>query len=265
VEASGRLLESTGTLKSAAEAVAQDAFAVTSLTEEGHRHLAAYDTGSLFHRALGLAQELAATSATILESPVQDGRISAEQLLALDYTEIRGPEIQTLSRFFNVLHVPPEGFTPPKFRTAYDGLVDRALQEAFDRVLEQEPRLTFALIIDLNSYGPSHNKAFTQDWSGQPDRDLAGNRVKRFFTDNRVLVRGARHGLGEAAEALPDRVDRAAFQRVADLSEKAASRQEFLVQTYARDTGAIITVLTVPLFVRGQRYGVSLLGWSSDA
>ncbi|NWJ39674.1 MAG: hypothetical protein HXX12_01735 [Geothrix sp.] len=264
MEASGRLLESTGTLKSAAEAVAQDAFAVTSLTEEGHRHLAAYDTGSLFHRALGLARDLATTSATILEGPVREGRISAEQLLALDYTEIRGPEIQSLSRFFNVLHVPQEGFTPPKFRTAYDGLVDRTLQEAFDRVLEQEPRLTFALIIDLNSYGPSHNKAFAKDWTGQPDRDLAGNRVKRFFTDNRVLVRGARHGLGEAAEALPDRVDRTAFQRVADLGEKAASREEFLVQTYARDTGAIITVLTVPLFVRGQRYGVSLLGWSSD-
>jgi methyl-accepting chemotaxis protein len=264
VEASGGLLESTGTLKAAAEAVAQDAFAVTSLTEEGHRHLAAYDTGSLFHRALGLARELATTSAAILETPVKEGRITAEQLLALDYTEIRGAGIQSLSRFFSVLHVPPEGFTPPKFRTAYDGLVDRALQEAFDRVLQQEPRLTFALIIDLNAYGPSHNKAFTKDWTGQPDRDLAGNRVKRFFTDNRVLVRGARHGLGVAAEALPDRASRLEFQRVADLSEQASSRQEFLVQTYARDTGAIITVLTVPLFVQGQRYGVSLLGWSSD-
>ncbi|MCE1203678.1 MAG: methyl-accepting chemotaxis protein [Holophagaceae bacterium] len=264
VAASGRLLDSTDTLKSAAEAVAQDAFAVTSLTEAGHRHLAAYDTGSLFHRALGLARDLAVTSSEILEGPVREGRIRPEQLLALDYTEIRGAEVQTLSRFFNVLHVPPEGFTPPKFRTAYDGLVDLALQKAFDRVLEQEPRLTFALIIDLNTYGPSHNKAFTKDWTGKPDKDLAGNRAKRFFTDNRVLVRGARHGLGEAAEALPDRADRAAFQRVADLSETAAGHQEFLVQTYARDTGAIITVLTVPLFVRGQRYGVSLLGWSSD-
>jgi methyl-accepting chemotaxis protein len=264
VEASGKLLESTGTLKSAAEAVAQDAFAVTSLTEEGHRHLAAYDTGSLFHRALGLARGLASTSSTILEGTVKEGRISAEALLALDYTEIHGSEIQSLSRFFNVLRVSPEGFTPPKFRTAYDALVERTLQEAFDGILGQEPRLTFALIIDLNSYAPSHNKVFSKDWTGQPDKDLAGNRVKRFFTDNRVLVRGARHGLGEAAEALPDRADRATFLRVSDLSEQAAHRQEFLVQTYARDTGAIITVLTVPLYVLGQRYGASLLGWSSD-
>ncbi|HEY3400226.1 MAG TPA: methyl-accepting chemotaxis protein [Geothrix sp.] len=264
VEASGHLLESTGTLKSEAEAVAQDAFRLSSLTEVGHRHLAAYDTGSLFHRALGLARRLAATSARILEAPVAEGRVRAEQLLALDYTEIRGPEIQSLSRFFSVLRVPPDGFTPPKFRTAYDALVERPLQEAFDQVLAEEPRLTFALILDLNSYAPSHNRRFAQDWTGQPGQDLAGNRVKRFFTDNRVLVRGARYGLGEAAEALPDRARREDFLRVADLGAKAPAREDFLVQTYARDTGAIITVLTVPVHACGQRYGVSLLGWSSD-
>jgi hypothetical protein len=95
-------------------------------------------------------------------------------------------------------------------------------------------------------------------------QDLAGNRAKRFFTDNRVLVRGARHGLGEIAEGLPDQVGRGDFMGVADLSEKASSGGEFLVQTYARDTGAIITVLTIPLYACGQRYGASLLGWSAD-
>ncbi len=264
VEASGRLLESTGTLKSEAEAVAQDAFRLSSLTEVGHRHLAGYDTGSLFHRALGLARDLSATAAQVLEAPVTEGRIKAQELLALDYTEICGPGIQSLSRFFNVLHVPQAGFTPPKFRTAYDALVERPLQEAFDQVMGRESRLIFALILDLNSYAPSHNKQFSQDWTGQPDKDLGGNRVKRFFTDNQVLVRGARYGLGEAAEALPDRARREDFRRVADLGAKALTREDFLVQTYARDTGAIITVLTVPLCVCGERYGASLLGWSGE-
>lgn len=264
VDASGQLLGSTETLKGEAEAVAKDAFRLSSLTEQGHRHLAAYDTGSLFHRALGLARELADASARVLEAPVREGRLRAEDLLALDYTEIRGADIQSLSRFFSVLRVPPEGFRPPKYRTAYDGMVEHPLQEAFDRILDQEPRLTFALILDLNSYAPSHNRRYVQDWTGQPDQDLAGNRAKRFFTDNRVLVRGARHGLGEAAEGLPDQASREAFGRVADLSEGASGPGDFLVQTYARDTGAIITVLTVPVHVCGQRYGVSLLGWSSD-
>ena len=37
------------------------------------------------------------------------------------------------------------------------------------------------------------------------------------------------------------------------------------MQTYARDTGALMTVLTVPVYVMGQRYGASLLGWTEDA
>ena len=39
---------------------------------------------------------------------------------------------------------------------------------------------------------------------------------------------------------------------------------EFLVQTYARDTGAIVTVLTIPLFVKHQRREAVLLGWNTD-
>ncbi len=264
VESAGNLMESTKTVKSAAEAVAQDAFGMTSLTEEGHRLLATYDTGSLFHRSLGLARELAATSTRILESQVAAGRLRAEDLLALDYREIRGSDIHSLSSFFNVLRVPSGGFQPPKYRTAYDALVERSLQEAFDKVLQQEPRLTFALILDLNSYAPSHNGCFSKDWTGQPDQDLAGNRVKRFFTDNWVLVRSARHGLGKDAEALPDRASRSDFERVADLRKAPSSGDDFLVQIYARDTGAIITVLSVPLFLFGQRYGISLLGWSGE-
>lgn len=265
LEASGRLLESTGALKSGAEAVAQEAFSTSSLTEEGYRSLAAYSTGTIFHRALGLARKLTITCSKILEAPVLDGRLSKADLLALDYREIQGADIRSLSRLFNVLRVPIEGFSPPKYHTAYDALVDQPLQEAFDQVMEQETRLIFALILDLNSYGPTHNRRFMQDWTGEPDKDLAGNRVKRFFTDNRVLVRGARHGLGEAAEALPDRAGRGAFQGAADLAESASLPGDFLVQTYARDTGAILTVLNVPLYVCGERYGSTLLGWPTEA
>ena len=264
VHSSRHLLDSTGTLEAEAEAVAQDTFKLSVFAEAGHRHLAAYDTGSLFHRALTLGRELTVRSAAVLEAPVTAGRLRAEDLLSLDYREISGPMISSLASFFDIQRVPAEGFTPPKYRTAYDAQVERPLQEAFDHILDLEPRLTFALVIDLNSYAPSHNSRFSQGWTGQPDKDLAGNRVKRFFTDNRVLVRGARHGLGEAAEALPDRVTREAFHRVTELGERTALQDDFLVQTYARDTGAIITVLSIPLHVCGQRYGVSLLGWSSE-
>jgi methyl-accepting chemotaxis protein len=104
-----------------------------------------------------------------------------------------------------------------------------------------------------------------KDWTGEPDKDLAGNRVKRFFTDNSVLVRGARVGLGAAAIGLPHRASRADFERTGcDLTDSRQQSQAFMVQTYARDTGAFVTVVTVPIFARGRRWGAGLVGWSED-
>ena len=104
-----------------------------------------------------------------------------------------------------------------------------------------------------------------KDWTGDPAQDLAGNRVKRFFTDARVLVRGARTGLGPAADTLEDRATPEAFLRAGcPMVETPELREAFLVQTYARDTGALVTALSVPLHVCGKRYGASLLGWTED-
>jgi methyl-accepting chemotaxis protein len=38
----------------------------------------------------------------------------------------------------------------------------------------------------------------------------------------------------------------------------------FLLQTYARDTGAVLTTLSVPLYVKGERYGCVCLGWDPE-
>lgn len=111
-----------------------------------------------------------------------------------------------------------------------------------------------------------HNRAFCKDWTGIPERDLVGNRVKRFFWDQRVLVRGARVGLGAAAERLPNMATRQQFiEAGCDLRESPRQREQFLVQTYARDTGEVMTVITVPLFVKGQRWGAALVGWKEEA
>jgi methyl-accepting chemotaxis protein len=265
LEASRSLVGSTDHLKGETAALAQDTFHLTTQTEAGYRHLAPYDTGSVFHRSLALGRELARRSAEVLAAPVKAGTLKLEDVLDLRYTEIRGSAIRGLSSRFKVDRVPPEGFTPPKFHTAYDMQVDSPLQAIFDEILGREPHLLFALIIDLNSYAPAHNTRFAQDWTGIPEKDLVGNRVKRFFTDNRVLVRGGRHGIGEAGEDLPERATRDAFRRAgAKLVEPEGGCRDFLVQTYARDTGALVTVLTVPIYVMGQRYGASLLGWTED-
>jgi methyl-accepting chemotaxis protein len=258
--------ESLRVLTRDAVSLSAESFELSRLAEEGYLALGRVDTGSFFHRALGLGRELAARAAVILEQPIAAQRVRLEDVLALDYREIKGREIETLGRLFDVSRVPPAGFSPAKFATAYDGLVDEALQRLFDEVLGREARLVFALALDLNSYAPSHNKKVTQAWTGDPKRDVAGNRIKRFFTDNRVLVRGARAGLGKRAlDELPERVDRRAFREAGcDLGETAAGRAHYLVQTYARDTGAVMNALTVPLYVAGERWGAALLGWAEE-
>jgi methyl-accepting chemotaxis protein len=247
-----------------AEAMTTATFALSEVTEDTFQHFVHVDTGTVFHRTLGLARDLQDRANRIFEKAVDAGKCSLADVLTFEYTEIRGAAIGGLSRLFDVRRVPAEGFQPPKYHTRCDAVVDVALQEAMDEIKAREPALIFALLIDLNSYGPIHNKEYCKDWTGT-DKDLVGNRIKRFFTDQRVLVRGARVGLGQAGARLPDRAQRADFERAGcPLRETPEAKAEFLVQTYARDTGAIVTVLTAPVFVKGQRWGAVLLGWNTD-
>lgn len=252
-------------LREEARLIASDAFGLSKVTDEGMHQLAHVELDTDFHRGLALCRDLAARCGAVLDRAIGEGRCRLDDVLALQYREIKGAEIGSLARLFDVSRVPPEGFTPPKYSTAYDALVDVQLQDACDRVLGSDERLLFALPIDLNSYGPIHNRRYMKPWTGVPETDLAGNRVKRFFTDNSVLVRGARVGLGPAAAELPHRAARLDFQRTGcDLTASPQQVEAFLVQTYARDTGAFVTVVTVPIFVRGKRWGAGLVGWSED-
>jgi methyl-accepting chemotaxis protein len=249
-----------------AEQITAATFMLSEITEETFQHVVHVDTGTVFHRALGLARELARRSTRIFERAVESGRCSLEDVLAFDYREIRGADIRTLAHLFDVSRVPAAGFQPPKYRTRYDAAVDVDLKAVMDEIKAREPALIFALLIDLNSYGPIHNQEYCKAWTGDPAKDLVGNRIKRFFTDQRVLVRGARVGLGRRGADLPDRASRADFERAGcPLREGAGAADAFLVQTYARDTGAIVQVLTAPVFVKGQRWGAVLLGWNADA
>ena len=252
------------TISTDAEAMTSATFALSELTEETYQYFARVDTATIFHRSLALARELGRRGARIFEKAIDSGDCALNDVLTFEYEEIRGAQIRSLARLFDVSQVPASGFTPPKYHTRYDAVVDVALQAVMDEIKAREPELIFALLIDLNSYGPIHNSEYCRDWTGLAEKDLVGNRIKRFFTDQRVLVRGARVGLPRAA-ALPNRIGREEFVRAGcDLAETPGAADQFLVQTYARDTGAIVTVLTVPLFVKHQRWGAVLLGWNGD-
>ncbi|MGO9902273.1 MAG: hypothetical protein ACLP0J_21860 [Solirubrobacteraceae bacterium] len=111
-----------------------------------------------------------------------------------------------------------------------------------DAVLSAEPGLTFALPFDLNAYAPAHNGVYSKDISGNSEQDMLANRTKRFFLDSAALTRGTRMELRvDLPHSMPTREEiRAAGAR---LSEPPGAAKPYLVQTHARDTGAVLSVL----------------------
>lgn len=59
---------------------------------------------------------------------------------------------------------------------------------------------------------------------------------------------------------------RADLERVAGpLVEPEGGDRRFLVQTYARDLGTVLTLLSVPVYVKGYRWGTSVLAWNDES
>ncbi len=246
-----------------AESVARAQLELSAGTERASITIASFDTGGplsrLRHRCERLADELRA----ILEAAIDQRRVTLPKVLELRYEEACGPAIQRFGRLFDVSRADPAGFSPPKYHTAYDALVDRPMMERMDAVLAAEPGLTFALPFDLNVYAPAHNSAFSKPITGDPAKDLAANRTKRCFLDSPALIRAARMELGVElpAQMLTRRQIASAGAR---LTEPEQAAPPFLLKTYARDTGAVLTTLSVPLYVKGQRYGCVCLGWDPE-
>jgi methyl-accepting chemotaxis protein len=250
-------------IHSRSDTVSEAQLALAESTERASVTLGRFHTGGMIDRLHDRCRSLAADLREILESAVDSRSVSLERLLALNYQELKGPAIQRLQRLFDVSSVGEGGFEPPKYQTAYDSLVDREMMQRMDAVLAAEPGLTFALPFDLNAYAPAHNSVFSRDCTGDPVQDLVLNRTKRFFLDSAALTRASRMQLGVE---FPVRcLSRAEFERAgARMKEPEQPSGSFLLQTYARDTGAVLTTLSVPLYVKGQRFGCVTFGWDPE-
>ncbi len=126
------------------------------------------------------------------------------------------------------------GTKPQKYRTVYDEVFAREFQPLYDQLARQIDGGKFALLVDSNGYGPSHNSWYSQKPTGDAATDLVSSRDKRMFNDPA--------GLRAAKNTLP-----------------------FLLQTYMRDTGEIMTELDMPLHVNGRHWGNLRFGFDAHA
>jgi methyl-accepting chemotaxis protein len=132
---------------------------------------------------------------------------------------------------FDRNYQPIPGTKPVKYKTDYDTFFEQELQLQYDRMVAELEGSLYCLCVDVNGYAGTHNKCFSHALSGDYATDLLHSRDKRIF-DDPTGIRSARN------------------------------TNPFLLQTYARDTGEVLSDLSLPIYIKDQHWGAVRLGFN---
>ncbi len=135
---------------------------------------------------------------------------------------------------FDQRYQPIPGSNPAKFHTAYDDKLAPALQKIYDQVVQKTNGGRFCLLVDTNGYAPTHNSFYSKPLTGDLQQDLVGSRDKRIFNDPTGI-------------------------------KSAKNTQPFLLQTYMRDTGEILSEIALPIRLAGRHWGAIRVGFDPSA
>ncbi|WP_192954781.1 methyl-accepting chemotaxis protein [Gallaecimonas mangrovi] len=160
------------------------------------------------------AEQGAQAIADTLDKAIGEGKITEQQLFSFKYQPIANTQ-------------------PQKYSSSFDKLTDQLFPSIQEPLLAKLEGAIFAGAVDINGYFPTHNKKFSQPLTGDPKKDVAGNRTKRIF-DDRTGKRCGSH------------------------------TEPFLLQTYKRDTGEVMHDISVPIYVRGRHWGGFRIGYHSN-
>nr|WP_295782825.1 methyl-accepting chemotaxis protein [Rhodoferax sp.] len=122
------------------------------------------------------------------------------------------------------------GTDPLKFETSYDDEFARVMTPMFDNILQDLGVLFYCNALDVNGYVPAHNAVYSQAPTGHYETDLKYSRDKRKMGD-------------------------AASQRAVQNRSDA-----YLMVTYLRDNGDVVSDLSFPLKVGNQHWGALRFG-----
>jgi methyl-accepting chemotaxis protein len=224
--------------------------------------LGRYRTGSVVDRMYDAATAAADDVEAVLDRAHAALRRRGIDLFSTEYFHLRGIAVARLGALCDVRRAPRDGFNPPKYYTAWDHELDAALALVVDDHGFRSTTIEFVCIVDLNGFLTMHRRDYRQDFTGSVELDKVGNRVKRFF-EGPTELRAARVGL--EAETVPQRASRGAFSAAGNDLGRPENDRPMIVQSYARDTGAVMNDLAIPLYVAGQRWGALRLAYRADA
>ncbi len=129
---------------------------------------------------------------------------------------------------------PMPGTNPPKFKVSWGDEFTRRCQRILDESLERARGAVFAVAVNTDSYLSAHNTRFSKPLTGDPEKDLVGNRSCR------------------------------KFERPPEL-RAARNAEPMLLQTYLRDTGEVLCDIAMPIMVGGRQWGNVRIGAPAEA
>ena len=122
---------------------------------------------------------------------------------------------------------------PKQYMTGYTERFAQICQEEIDRLTKGTPGGIVTFIVDTKGYCPVNNSWVSKAPTGNRAVDLPVCRNKRMFSDPVGL-------------------------------RAASNTQRFLLQTYLRDTGEIMTEIDVPFFFEGRHWGNMRMGFDAS-
>lgn len=172
-------------------------------------------------------------------SAVKTGEGTFDQFITFcnDTREIYTEEIKQLKNsgvnIFDTSYKKVPGTNPQKYLTSYTEAFTRRMQPIFDARVALTGGAIYCLAIDKNGYLPSHHQKFSQPMTGDPQKDLLNSRNQRIFWSNATEQRRCSH------------------------------TEPMLLQTYMRDTGQILSDLSMPIYVDGRHWGAMIIGFDA--
>ncbi len=129
-------------------------------------------------------------------------------------------------------YLPIANTQPQKFNVSYVSAFEAEIQPLMEAALASLKGGIYAIITDTQGYVALHNLKFSKPLTGDHQTDFVGNRTRRVWGD----VTGQR---------------------------AATNTQALLLQTYARDTGELLSELNMPINIGGRQWGNVRIGCDS--
>ena len=171
-------------------------------------------------------------SGNILDNMIDNGIYSIKEVFEREMIPVELPP--AITKKYRDAGIAPKDLSSAQkyhYASGMDSYLENLVLPMEDEFLK-DPQFAYAVLIDMNGYPPVHNSIYNRPLTGDFSYDRLHNRAKRIFNDE-VGIKAASH-----------------------------AENQYLLQTYRRDTGELMWDISSPVLVKGRHWGAFRAGLS---